>query len=81
MRHDDINYLRGVRKSPVSLFSKLVDDPERLLGLMTENKVILSGSRAVSFMYPLFSSKNSDWDFYCPPLTGKSYYPRSDVVF
>jgi hypothetical protein len=70
---DIIKYLTKVRRTPIALFSKIVDDPLEFLEMMMKCRIILSGSRAVSFMYPIFSSDNSDWDFYSGNALTNSY--------
>lgn len=70
VNEDDLNEIERKRVNPVTLFSQLTDNPEKLVDEMILNNVLLSGSRAVHYIYPFFDCKDSDWDFYCQ--NGKS---------
>ena len=61
------------RKSPIRLFSQLVDDPYQLLQFMYMERCVLSGSRAANYFVPGSCEFDSDWDFY---ITG---HERDDV--
>ena len=62
-RNDGLQLIRH-RKSPLSLFSKLVPDAYQLMYYMCVYNFVLSGSRALDYMYPGSCDSTSDWNFY-----------------
>ena len=61
----DYNTIINNRLNPDNIFNQLTDDVNDLTYQMRISNVILSGSRAVEFLYPGVCTEKSDWNFFC----------------